>query len=148
MFLDSTVSTLTPLVGMVVTISLIFSLYSSIQSNHQNAHLFLAEEMGEERGDGEAHSGSGTCDGHKKGSEVSLGFLSHSRQTERKKRKKAKEERQLGLLPCWRVFQGKEACKYQLPGSPSNPRHVWAVTEVEWLTGEAGVCVRGRDRGR
>jgi hypothetical protein len=25
---------------------------------------------------------------------------------------------------------------------------VWAVTEVEWLTGEAGVCVRGRDRGR
>ena len=43
---------------------------------HQNAHLLLAEEAGEEGGDGEAHGGSGTCNGHEqKGFAASPGLL-------------------------------------------------------------------------
>lgn len=43
---------------------------------HQNAHLLLAEEAGEEGGDGEAHGGSGTCNGQEqKGFGASPGLL-------------------------------------------------------------------------
>lgn len=51
---------------------------------HQNAHLLLAEEAGEEGGDGEAHGGSCTRDGQEqKGFGASPGLLcSRSRQTE------------------------------------------------------------------
>lgn len=70
---------------------------------HQNAHLFLAKEAGEEGGDGEAHGGSGTCDGQEqKGFRASPGLLlPSSRQTEREK--EAKEERRRQELPAsWR----------------------------------------------
>lgn len=52
---------------------------------HQNAHLLLAEEAGEEGGDGEAHGGSCTRDGQEqKGFGASPGLLrSRSRQAER-----------------------------------------------------------------
>lgn len=61
---------------------------------HQNAHLLLAKEAGEEGGDGEAHGGGGTRDGQEqKGSGASPGlFLSRSRQAEREGRG-AEEER-------------------------------------------------------
>lgn len=46
---------------------------------HQNTHLLLAEEAGEKGGDGEAHGGSGTCDGQEqKGLGASRAFSFHA----------------------------------------------------------------------
>ena len=100
-------------------------LASSIQSNHQNAHLLLAEEAGEEGGDGEGHGGSGTCNGQEQkgfGASPDL-LLLRSQKTQRGKellRKKdgcgdgslagvseeAPGQRSEGLLRDWRGSSG------------------------------------------